>query len=43
MAEELAQARTTLCLTPQDLPDFDAEILSSTLLPESTTITLVRW
>jgi len=34
MAEELAKARTTLRLTPEDLPDFDAETLSSTLLPE---------
>jgi len=39
MVEQLAQARNPLRLTSQDLPDFDAETLSGTLLADSTTIT----
>jgi len=41
MAQQLAQARLALHLTSQDLPDFDAESLFGTLLPESTTISLL--
>jgi len=41
MPEQLAHARSALRLTPQDLPDIDRELLSGTLLPESTTITLL--
>ena len=41
MAEQLADARNALRLPSQDLPDFDVETLSGTLLPDSTTITLL--
>jgi len=41
MAQQLAHARSALRLSAQDLPDFDAETLSGTLLPESTTISLL--
>ena len=41
MARQLAQARSVLRLSIQDLPDFSAETLSNTIPPESTMITLL--
>jgi len=41
MAEQLAQARSTLCLNPRDLLDFSAETLANTIPAESTTVTVL--
>ena len=41
MAEQLAQARSPLCLDSRDLPDFTAETLANTIPTESTTVTLL--
>jgi len=41
MAQQLAHLRNTLCVATQNLPALDAETLSGTLLPESTSITLL--
>jgi len=41
IADQLAQARSTLRLNPRDLPDFSAETLATTIPAESTTVTLL--
>jgi len=41
MAEQLAQARSALRLSPSDLADFSAQTLTNTISAESTTIVLL--
>ena len=41
LAHQLAQARSTLRLNPQDFPDFSATTLATTIPAESTTVTLL--